>query len=749
MNNNINTILRYSIIIGLAIIPFIPLYVANPLFFPFITGKAFAFRIIVEIIFALWLVLLLRERGTSYSGSDKSVAPRINSLTISITIFTLITLVADLMGLNPLRSIWSNFERMEGWLTIVHLWAYFLVLSSVFGAGEYAKINWQRFFNVVLFAGSIVAIYGLFQFLGLAAIHQGSSRVDASLGNSAYMAVFMLINAFIAGFMAINALKSPKVWVYVFLSDFFSFIMFQTATRGTILGWTAAILISCFIYAVFGRINKGQSNKSRIVTGGIIVMMIILGILFYFNKDAEWIKNNGVLGRIATISISDTKTQARGFIWPMAIKGVFESPKTSIIGIGQENFNYIFNQNYDPLMWKHEQWFDRAHSVFLDWLVAGGILGLLSYLSLYIISIIYIIKSDLTIGEKSILMGLIAGYGIHNIFVFDNQTSYIMFFTFLAYMHLLRSGKINKAFLNPERELSENYITIRDYIYTPIIVVLAISSLYFINIRPVQANKAVVSNLLACQSGQGLTVKNTEKVFKLNQTVANQEALEQLFNCVSGIMRGGESPQKKSEFYALINKEIEKQINTTPNDARIYIISGGFYDSIGEYAKALVYLEKARELSPKKQTIAFELALNYINSGKKKEAMELTEKTYLLAPENDTAKVAYIISLISNNQESRIKELLKDDNETIYDPRIINAYIVNKQYSKAIELYNKLLIKNPEDENIYSALASVYLMDKQEYMSIQTLKIASGKFPLLKNQIDTIIKQIQEGKFNQ
>ena len=57
MNNiTINNFLRISLIIGLAIIPFIPIYVANPLFFPFITGKAFVFRIIVEIIITVVLL---------------------------------------------------------------------------------------------------------------------------------------------------------------------------------------------------------------------------------------------------------------------------------------------------------------------------------------------------------------------------------------------------------------------------------------------------------------------------------------------------------------------------------------------------------------------------------------------------------------------------------------------------------------------------------------------------------------------
>ena len=52
----------------------------------------------------------------------------------------------------------------------------------------------------------------------------------------------------------------------------------------------------------------------------------------------------------------------------------------------KDTFNYLFNENYNPKMWAHEQWFDRAHNVFLDWLVATGLLGLGFYLLLYFFS---------------------------------------------------------------------------------------------------------------------------------------------------------------------------------------------------------------------------------------------------------------------------------------------------------------------------------------------------------------------------
>lgn len=278
-NTTINTVLKYSIITGLALIAFIPLYIANPLFFPFITGKAFAFRIIVEIVAVLWLVLVLRQKGTIDAGTERSIAPRVNYLTIGVTIFAFMALIADLFGYNPLRSIWSNFERMEGWITIVHLWLYFIVMTSIFGSanaeGGEGRRNWYRFLNVLLLAGTITAFYGLFQFFGLAEVHQSTSRVDASLGNSAYMAVYMIFNAFLAAYMTFvawgwkiakkdGAVALISIYSLVFVLS--SFILFQTATRGSILGWTAGILIACGIYAIFGRskkegeIEKGQSN---------------------------------------------------------------------------------------------------------------------------------------------------------------------------------------------------------------------------------------------------------------------------------------------------------------------------------------------------------------------------------------------------------------------------------------------------------------------------------------------------------
>lgn len=744
-NTTTNNAIKYIIISGLALITLIPLYVSNSFFFPFITGKAFAFRIIVEILFALWIILILREKGTTVVGTEKSVAPRINAITIAVTVFTFVALLADLFGLNPLRSIWSNFERMEGWITIVHLWGYFLIISSVLTTRK----NWETFFNVVLVAGMIVAYYGLRQFLGLAPTHQGD-RVDASLGNSAYMAVYMLINAFISLYMAITKFYPSRIAlssVYAVSFLIFSFVMFQTATRGSMLGWMLALIVTAGFYALFGRKSTGQSNLTRGLAGGAILLMVIVGSMVYLNRDAKWIQSNKVLSRLTNISISDTKTQARGFIWPMAVKGIFETPKTAILGVGQENFNYIFNSHYNPKMYAHEQWFDRAHNVFLDWLIAGGLLGLLSYLALYILSFIYIFKSDLTIGQKSTLIGLLVGYGIHNVFVFDNQTSYVMFFTVLGFIKGLSNGRDCVLIRNADQKPTEDGIVLRDYLFLPIIVILLLTTLYFINIRPISANKSLIDGLRSCGSAKTLSIEPFKKALGYNQSVANQETREQYISCATGVINNQSiAIPTKVEFYNLAKSEIENQIKTTPNDARIYILAGTFYNSIGDVKNATPLLEKALELSPGKQTIIYELGSNYLNVGSTTEGLALMKRAYESATENIVAKVNYAASLVSSGKEAEALKYFGDDKELFIDPKVINAYMYAKQYTKAIAAYKALIEKDPENMEAYSPLAYAYILNGQDSMAIDILRKAGNKFPAIKSQTDAYIKQIQEGK---
>ena len=767
MNNTIiNKMLKSAIIIGLAIIAFIPLYIENSFFFLFITGKAFAFRILVEIIFAIWLILILREKGTSIIGTDRSIAPRINYISIAITCFTIIVLIADLLGFNPLRSIWSNFERMEGWITIIHLWAYFFVASSIFGnsseKNSEGRKYWNIFLNVILFAGTLTAFYGLFQFFGLADVHQSASRVDASLGNSAYMAVYMIFMSFISIYLIFVSIKQKinkkdgsiaLLSIYSLLFILFSFILFQTATRGSAFGWIGGIFIVCGIIAIFGGGMSSDNEEKKIynilryISICIISLIIIFGATVYINKDSSWVKGNEALNRLSSITLSSLKGEGRAFIWPMAVRNIFNNPKTIVIGVGQENFNYIFNKDYNPLMYGQEQWFDRAHSVFLDWLVASGLLGLIIYLSFYILSLVYIWKSNLDLGQKASLTGLIIAYGIHNVFVFDNQTSYVMFFTILAFISSITISKTYSWLGHSNKKVSEDGLVIRDYIYNPILIIVFILFIYFINIRNIQANRGLIIAMKSCSGSIPLSIKPYQDILKLNQTTANQEIREQLISCAGNIMNNNTVPQKlKLDFYNLTKSEIEKQISESPNDARIYSIGGSFFNNIGDFNTALPILDKAYELTPRKQAIAFELATNYMNTNRAQDAVDIAKKAYESAPGYSLAKMAYIVTLINANQENKARELFGDEKELFLDQRVIAIYAKQKKYSKIIPIYKELISKDPENPQLYMYLSVAYLSNKQTWLALEELKSIIKKFPETKDQIDPIIKDIESGK---
>ena len=88
-------ILRYVILVGLFAIPFVPLIVSSTMFFPFITGKNFTFRIIVELIAGLWLILALR---------DAAYRPKISLILKALVAFLLIIGLADFFSANPYKS---------------------------------------------------------------------------------------------------------------------------------------------------------------------------------------------------------------------------------------------------------------------------------------------------------------------------------------------------------------------------------------------------------------------------------------------------------------------------------------------------------------------------------------------------------------------------------------------------------------------------------------------------------------------
>ena len=145
------SLIKYLLYAGIFAVPFLAFIVSSSMFFPFHNGKKFFFQIIVEVMTALWLVLML---------FDARYKPRKSWVLAMLAIFVGVVALSSIFGENFYRSFWSNYERMEGLVTYLHLLAYFLVLA---GTLKTEKV-WSWLFNTSLFASVIMAFTAFFNY---------------------------------------------------------------------------------------------------------------------------------------------------------------------------------------------------------------------------------------------------------------------------------------------------------------------------------------------------------------------------------------------------------------------------------------------------------------------------------------------------------------------------------------------------------------------------------------------------------
>jgi O-antigen ligase len=623
------------VLAGFVAVPFIPFIVlSQSTFFPFIVGKNFAFRVVVEIMLAAYLVLAV---------IDPAYRPRKTYLLWAFVAFLGIITLAAIFGENPEKSFWSNFERMEGVVTYLHLFAYFVVASTVLTVRDL----WRPYLNFHLGAGVFMGIYALTQLHGAPV----GFRIDGRLGNSSYLGIYAYFNIFIALFFIVRGKfattgEKARVAIYGAIAILQTVVLFYTGTRGAVLGLIVGLGLATLLVAVFER-------KRKMLRTGAIGVLIALALVvggFMVARNTTFVKETPLLERFSEISISNISSNARVMVWGMAWQGFKERP---ILGWGMENFNYVFNKYYDPKMYSQEQWFDRAHNVFMDWLVAGGMLGLLGYLTLFVVAVYCIWRraDSLSVLEKSVLTGLLGGYFFQNLFVFDNLTSLIYFGTILAYIEGFSHvpQKIEK------KKVSDDIIAVTGWSA----IILAVVLVYTVNYNGYMQNTTLI-RALSEPSEEG-AVHNLD-LFK--QTIAyhsfgTAEVREQLGQIsMSGFDKSKGMSDIQKDFIVLAADELQKQVAELPRDARYQLFAGSFLIQAGQTEQALPYLVEAHRLSPNKQTILFELGNAYYLKKDMAKAEEMFKQAYDLAPEYENARRFYAEILKQNGKTAEATRLM-------------------------------------------------------------------------------------------
>ncbi len=730
----LNKILRGITIAGVFSLFVVPFVVPNNMFFPFITGKGFLFRVIVEIMFAAWVLLALR---------DASVRPRKSWILWAFLAFAVVIGVADIFGVNPWKSFWSNFERMEGYITTLHLLMYFLVASCVVSTERL----WRRFFEWSVWSSLVMAVYGVFQLTGMITINQGGVRVDGLFGNATYLAIFMVFNIFFAlvliardrrGPSAERRLWKPIVYGLIALLDFV--ILYHTATRGSILGLLGGLLLAAILIALFDK----KERRLRIVFGSLAGAVIVLVLGFIAVKDASFVRDSPVLSRFASISWADTQNQARAFIWPMAVKGWEEKP---ILGWGQENFNYIFNKDYDSRMYAQEQWFDHAHNAVLDWLVSGGVLGLLAYLSLFVAALwlLWRRSNDMTFTEKALLTGLGAAYFFHNLFVFDNIVSYILFASMLAFIHF-KATRFEKPLIAADDEVDDGDMRMA----APLVIIALIFAVYFFNWRGYETNTTLIDALrdTSIQPVQAQAALDAFTKTVSYGTLGRAEVVERLVEAVPA-MNGSSVPMDVRQKFATLSRDaVEAQLANAPGDARYEVFAGSFYAEYGQYADAEKHDLAAVALSPKKQSIIYQLANLYLVEKKYDQAVALFGQAYDLDHSDTDAATYYAVALVYAGRSTDATKLLSSVglDASMSDDSFLQAFAAIGAWDKVIPALKARVAAAPSDMPTMQNLAAAYYQSGDKASAIATVRTMEKVDPTFKATGDQYIQAIQSGK---
>lgn len=422
------------------------LIVMDSVFFPFIGGKDWYFRFAIElslIATLLWWAFEARAGELKTRLQQTFKKPLVRAVTAFVAAF----LLACFFAYDVHAAFWSNYERGEGGFQMIHYYLFFLLLVLLFRTEK----DWRRIFGYSLVSAGVMIIYGLFGNFGAAGFigpYTGNTvpvgwfhklidgRFDGSLGNPAYVAPYLMFSMFFTAYLWITAWMEKRVtkwmsWGYGVLIAVFLLFFVLAQTRGAFIGMGFGLLAFTIYLSLMSR---GAMRKWSTIALAVIV--VLGGTIYLFRKSP--ITNAFPEGRLLQISFSDPTVQTRLWVWGEAWQGFLERP---VFGWGPENFTAVYDLHFNPKFFvpgqSTETWFDRAHSVFFDYLSETGIVGFLSYLSIFGIFAWEFFRTHRRKTASIVLAGFVLAMPIaylgQGIAIFDVFPMYLSLFLFLAF----------------------------------------------------------------------------------------------------------------------------------------------------------------------------------------------------------------------------------------------------------------------------------------------------------------------------
>ncbi len=688
-------------------VPFLALVFIEGLYFPFVITRTVFFRLLIQLGLSVYLLLL--------ALNFNKYRPRFNWALGLVLAYALLELTAAIFGLDFYKSFWSDFERMEGVVSLIYLSLYLFLLQVFFKEKKY----WLYFIRLVLISSALVSLYGLAQKFNILPVFEaGIGRVTSTIGNAAFLAGYLLMAFGLAVYYYFNETDKNYRYFALGASALNLLVLFLTSTRGAILG----LMLGGIFFFLLGAIYlSGKFRRNSLV---VIIVLVIASAGFIAFRGQLADSKIEFIRRLATISIEDATVLNRLTVWRMALTDFKFHP---LLGVGMENFDIIYNKYYRPDI--TENWFDRTHNVYLDKLMSGGIIGLAAYLAIFVYLFYSLYKTRREdYWQFAVFSSLLIAYGAHNFFVFD------MIDTSLLYFFLIGFVSFKEKKYEVEKTDPDNKAFNRLFIALVIINVFAFYKFVYL---PIKINRALYIGYYYVIADPFRSYENFKEA--LSYKFGSTESAIQLNNSFEVVeAQTGVNAEVKEKYLALDREKLEFASANFPFDIRTKMYLGQLILNNFKETEELNLAEKlfleSIKLSPTRVEPYYLLYNLYAKQGKKAEARAVLLDLENKLPWYGGIKIMLMADLAQDEPkqaEALYQQAIKQIGYGDFRGRVkIISYLLDqKRYAETIPYYQALFELEPDRYDYRIDLVKVYYLTNYLDGAVSELNIVNERSP--------------------
>lgn len=502
----------------------------------------------------------------------------------------LIFALASAFSINSRTSLWGDYARQQGLMTVSAYLAVFLLTASFLRTRAQAERLWLA----LVWGSAPILIYALAQAIHLDPFDwrsDAASPLVSTLGRSNFLGTYLvLILPLTVARLRVSAFT--PLYILLLVAQLLCLALAQA--RSAWIGAVGAMLTLTILWATAARAKR---MTYLLVT--VVVCVVLL---------AASLTQMPGFNRLENITrVDEGSTAARLTIWQTTLSLIAARP---LLGYGPETIPLVFPRVFPPQLVYYQgrlSGVDRAHNVWLDTAMSAGLLGVVFFGALLYTLARRSLKAWRAVSDPAerwlwvALAGSVVGHLIDLEFGFDLTATASIFWLILALIAALGRGWSAPSF---DERVPRRWTGLLPYAPAAALVVLIIGTL---GARPLLAD-------VLSQASQMETRAPAERI------VAGERAvqlwpLEPEYHLRLAWLYSAAGATEKAQ----VEVNMADQLN--PENPRIWATRGDMFASTGRYGQAEQAYRRAIDLAPDIATYHAALGWVLVRQSRREEAV--------------------------------------------------------------------------------------------------------------------------------